>query len=76
VRYVYILLLVLLVGIVVVFAVQNLHEVSLSFLNTGVTASVALVVGVAYVLGMLTGWTILGLVRRSLIRATESQPKR
>jgi hypothetical protein len=80
-RYFYLVLLVLLIGVVVLFAVQNQHDTTVSFLNLGstnlsVTASVALVVAVVYVLGMVSGWTIFGFIRRSIIRATQSPPPR
>jgi len=36
-----------------------------------VTTSVAALVGIAYGLGMLTGWSLLGLLRRSFDVATD-----
>ena len=65
------LLVLLAVGaVVVLFALENQQEVTLTFWNQSVKASVALVVGAAYALGMLSGWTVLGLVRRSWERVT------
>jgi putative membrane protein len=75
-RVFYFLILVLILGAVVLFAVQNQQDVTLTFLNVGLTASVALVIGAVYLLGMLSGGTLLGLVRRSLHRATESRDQR
>jgi uncharacterized integral membrane protein len=58
-------------GAVVVFAVQNQQEASLAFLCWEQTLPVAAVAGGAYLLGMLSGWTIVGLLRRSFNRASE-----
>ena len=34
-------------------------------------AKVAVILGAAYVLGMFSGWTVVGLLRRSLNRSSE-----
>ena len=69
-RFVYFLFLILFVGAVAVFAVQNQDAVPLRF-DIGVfqwaeTVNLALLIGVVYLLGMLSGWTVVGLLRRSL----------
>ena len=60
-------------GAVALFAAQNQQELTLTFFNQTLSASVALVVGVAFLLGMLSGWTIVGLLRRSVARVTEPE---
>jgi len=75
-RLIALLILVVVVGAVVAFAVQNQQSVSLTFINTEVTASVAAVIGITYVLGMCSGWTIIRLLRRSFERATDFQDTR
>ena len=65
------LLLLAFAGAVGIFAYQNQHEITVTFLQWGITHSLALIVGAAYVLGMLSGWTVLGMVRRSFDRSTE-----
>lgn len=70
-RLVYLLVLLLAVAAVVVFTVQNNEAVTLQFLDRSVTCAVPLLVAVVYLLGMVSGWTVLGLLRRSLRRATE-----
>jgi uncharacterized integral membrane protein len=65
------LFLVALVIAVAIFAYQNNDNVSLDFLSWHGTASMALVVGAAFVTGMLGGWSLLGAVRRSVHRFTE-----
>jgi hypothetical protein len=56
------------VGAVGLLAYQNQQDVSLMVLNQSITTSVAILVGVAYLAGMLSGWTVVGMLRRSLKR--------
>jgi hypothetical protein len=70
-RALYLLFLVAFAGAVGAFAYYNRQEVSLRFLNWSLTASLAAVAGVAYLLGMLTGWSIVGLLRRSVERVRD-----
>ena len=62
-RYVYILLIVLAVGILLLFKVQNLAAVTVSFLGADITMSLSFLIFVVYVLGMLTGSSVFGLLR-------------
>lgn len=55
----------------VLFFRENDQALTVSFLGWSVTASAAAVAGIAYGLGMLTGWSVLGVLRRSLASATE-----
>jgi uncharacterized membrane protein YciS (DUF1049 family) len=55
----------------VVFFRENDQMLTLTFFGWAVSAPVAAVVGVAYGLGMLTGWSLLGLLRRSFEGATD-----
>jgi lipopolysaccharide assembly protein A len=70
-RFVCFLLLLAFVGAVGIFAYQNQDAINVRFLNWELTYSRALVVGAAYVLGMLSGWTVVGMVRRSFERSSE-----
>jgi hypothetical protein len=70
-RALYLLFLLAFAGVVGAFAYFNRQEVSLRFLDWSLTASLAAVAGVAYLLGMLTGWSIVGLLRRSVERVTD-----
>ncbi|MGV0951330.1 MAG: hypothetical protein ACOYB3_11720 [Azonexus sp.] len=62
-RYVYMLLIVLAVGILLLFKVQNLAAVTVSFLGADFTMPVSFLIFVVYVLGMLTGSSVFGLLR-------------
>ncbi len=65
------LILAIVIGAVVAFAAQNQQYVTLTLFNTQISASVAAVMGITYLLGMFSGWTIVGLLRRSFERATD-----
>jgi uncharacterized integral membrane protein len=70
-RLFYFVLLVLFVGALAWFAVQNREDVAIKFLNWGGSYPLPLLLGAAYVLGMFSGWTVVGMLRRSLSRVTE-----
>jgi putative membrane protein len=70
-RFVYLLILMLALAAVVVFAVQNNENVTLLYLDRSITCALPLLVAVVYLLGMVSGWTVIGLLRRSLRRVTE-----
>ena len=65
------LVLVALLGAVGLFAYQNNGDATVRFWDWVVTAPLSAVVGVVYLLGMITGWSVLGLFRRSLERVTD-----
>ena len=62
-RYVYITLIVVLTASVLLFKLQNLEQVTVSFLSASFTLPVSLLLVLIYVLGMLTGGFLLALVR-------------
>ena len=57
--------------VAVLFVRANDATLTLSLLDWSIAAPVAAVVGVAYGLGMLTGWSVVGLLRRSFVGATD-----
>jgi uncharacterized integral membrane protein len=65
------LFLLLFAGAVGAFAYENQQDITLKFLQWSWTVNVPLVLGAVYVLGMLSGWTVVGMLRRSIYRATE-----
>jgi uncharacterized integral membrane protein len=68
---VYFLILVLFVAAVAVLAYQNNRTEEVTFLNWHWEPSFPLLVGGAYVLGMLSGWSVVGLLRRSWRHVSE-----
>jgi putative membrane protein len=65
------LVLLLLAGAVAVFAFQNQEVVKLQFFNWTESYPLASLVGIVYLAGMVSGWTVIGLVRRSFRRVTD-----
>ncbi|HKB01448.1 MAG TPA: LapA family protein [Gemmataceae bacterium] len=70
-RFFYFLLLVLFLGAVTVFAVQNMDPITIKYLNREGSFPLAVIIGAVYVLGMFSGWTVVGMIRRSFQRVTE-----
>ena len=71
-RIFYLVLLVLLVGVTVLFALQNLKTITVSFINWSVTLPIAVVVIGVYVLGMVSGGSVLAFLRWTMQRAKKS----
>jgi uncharacterized integral membrane protein len=69
-RVIYGLLLLAFLAVLGIFAYQNDESVSVRFFDWAAPASLAAVAGASYVLGMFSGWTVVGFVRRSLQRVT------
>jgi lipopolysaccharide assembly protein A len=65
-RWVYLAIVIVFVAAIVVFAVQNTGSADVAFLSFAVTAPVALIVAVAYVLGAATGGSLYAVLRRSV----------
>ena len=65
------LILLVFLGALAVFALQNTQIVPIRFLNWSVSAPVALGFVAVYLLGMLSGWTVVAFLQRSLRRVTE-----
>jgi uncharacterized integral membrane protein len=74
-RFFYLIVLLALLAAVGIFAVQNQVSVSIKYLDETITYSLALVVGVAYLLGMVSGWTVVGIIKRSFQRVTERRER-
>ena len=67
-RVIYLMVVILFVAAATIFAVQNHDSVSISFLNYGASAPIAVVAAVMYALGAVTGGTLLALLRHSVRR--------
>ena len=65
-RWIYLAIVVLIAAATLVFAFQNLQIVDVSFLASTVSAPLALLVFVVYVLGAATGGSLYALLRRSV----------
>jgi uncharacterized integral membrane protein len=70
-RYIQAVVFLALLATIGIFAVQNRDAISVNFLTWSLYQPVAIVTVAAYTLGMLSGWTVLAIARRSFHRATE-----
>ena len=64
-RWIYMAAIVLFVVAVLIFALQNLKSVTVSYLGSRIRAPLAVLAIVIYVLGAVTGGSVLALLRRS-----------
>ena len=69
-RIIYVLTLIFLVVVIGVFAVQNRELISLRFLDRSVSSPASVMILVIYLLGMVSGWTMVGLVGRLFRRVS------
>ena len=58
-----------------IFAVQNRDVITVNFLSWNLSQPVAIVTVAVYILGMLSGWTVMTFARGVFRRAT-SRPRR
>lgn len=58
-------------GVIGIFALQNTEILTFHFLNWNVTGPVALLTIAVYLLGMLSGWTVVAFAMRSLRRVSQ-----
>ena len=70
-RFICFLLLLAFTAVIVIFGLQNSEEITIKFLDRGFTLTFALLVAAVYVLGMLSGWSVVGMLRYSVRRFTE-----
>ncbi len=70
-RMLYGFILVVLLAAVGLFALQNRGDVTLNYLDRTLTTNLAVLIGATYVIGMITGWTVLGFLRRSIHRVSQ-----
>jgi uncharacterized integral membrane protein len=69
-RWVYLILLLVIVMVIVVFVAQNRENETVSFFNQRITAPLSVYFVTAYFLGMWSGGTVVGFVKRTYQRAT------
>jgi lipopolysaccharide assembly protein A len=70
-RILYCFILLVIMAALAVFAVQNNEHVTLHYLDRQVSCSMSLLIGLVYLLGMVSGWTVVGVLKRTLQRVTE-----
>jgi uncharacterized integral membrane protein len=65
-RWIHLSVIVLFAAATLLFAVQNLEVVTVSFLGFSAGAPLALLIAIAYLLGAATGGSLFALLRRSV----------
>jgi uncharacterized integral membrane protein len=75
-RFIQAIVLLIFLGAVGLFAVQNTDPITVNFAQWRATAPVALVTIGSYLLGMLSGWTVVSFFTRSLRRVSEQPAER
>jgi uncharacterized integral membrane protein len=73
-RWIYLAIIAVFGVAILIFAFQNLDVVTMSFLGFRVRAPLAVVAIIVYVLGALTGGSLLALLRRSYEGSKRSSP--
>lgn len=71
-RWLHTAVIAILIGGILIFAVQNLQSVTVSFLNLKISAPLAVLFALVYVLGMVTGGSTLALIRWAMDRPDSS----
>lgn len=72
-RFIYLLLLIAFIAAVAIFAYQNNVDTEIKYFDNSKTLPLPALIGGVYLVGMLTGWTVVGLLRRTFRRATEDR---
>ena len=65
-RWIRIAIFLVFLGLVLVFAIQNTQPLTVHLLNANVTAPVALLALTIYVLGMVSGWSVVAYLKESI----------
>jgi uncharacterized integral membrane protein len=65
-RWIYLAIVVAFVAAAIIFALQNMQIVAVAFLGLAISAPLAIVVFVVYVLGAATGGSLYALLRTSI----------
>jgi uncharacterized integral membrane protein len=65
-RYLSIAIIVLFAALVGLFTLQNMEDATLTFLSVSVAAPISLLVFLVYILGMVTGWLVVGVLRKAV----------
>ncbi|MEA2759269.1 MAG: lipopolysaccharide assembly protein [Methylobacteriaceae bacterium] len=73
-RYLHLAVIVIFAAMIVLFAAQNFQLVAVSFLRISMEIRLAFLVVIIYVLGALTGGSLLALLRHSIQGARRHTP--
>jgi uncharacterized integral membrane protein len=74
-RFIHAVIFLAFLGAVGLFALQNTEAITVDFWTWKITGPVALLAIAAYLLGMLSGWSVVSFVTRSMRRVSERPPE-
>jgi uncharacterized integral membrane protein len=75
-RWFYLVLLLAIVAVIVIFVVQNRDDQTVTFFNQRITAPMAVYFIAVYFLGMWSGGTVVGFVKRAYQHATAREEQK
>jgi uncharacterized integral membrane protein len=75
-RWVYVVLLLVVVTMIVVFVAQNYEDATVTFFSQRITAPLSIIFVVVYFLGMWSGGTVVGFFKRAYQHATEREEQK
>jgi len=70
-RFVYGLILLIVLAAIAVFVLQNNEPIAVRYFDLSISSTLAALIAVVYLLGMVSGWTVVGFMKRSLQRVTQ-----
>lgn len=71
-RWIHTAVIVALIAVTVIFAIQNLQSVTVSFLNLELSLPLAILVLLVYVLGMFTGGSAWALIKWAIDKSAST----
>ncbi len=74
-RFLCLVILILVLAALLIFALQNKEDVTVQYLDQVVSCPLALLIGCVYLLGMVSGWTVVGFLKRSFRRVAVRQER-
>ena len=75
-RWVYLILLLVIVAVIVVFVIQNHESQTVLFFNQRITLPLSFYFIAVYFLGMWSGGTVVGFLKRAYQHATEHETQK
>lgn len=72
-RWLHTIIIAALIATTVIFAAQNFQSVTVSFLNLEMTAPLAVLIALVYVVGMVTGGSAWSLIRWAIQNSKEGR---
>ena len=77
-RFIWFLIFLIFVAIIGVFVFENSDPVAINYLDQSLSVQsihlpMSVLIGGIYVLGMLTGWTVVGFLKQTVQQVTEGQ---